>query len=309
MDNVTQTEIWLGNEEDDTDDDDFNPLNRQSVLIIGFVKFIFFWQYAFRVSDVGITGLFAFIAGFILMLSHFMSIKPLEDFAAQLPKSVYAARKLLGKDKDLFTKYACCPSCSESYPLSQLDLLQNNSGILTCTRVKFSDHPQLWRRKPCGTKLLKKVKSSAGKTLNKPQQVYSYKSIIDSMKELLSQPDFLKKCEEWRTWQQDPDNLSDIYDGRVWQQFMVVNGIPFLSLPYNFTFSLNVDWFQPYKHTKHSVGVLYLAVQNLPRRDRFLAENIVIVGVIPGPREPSKHITSFLNPLNFNNFGRVLFYK
>ena len=48
------------------------------------------------------------------MLSHFMSIKPLEDFAAQLPKSVYAARKLLGKDKDLFTKYACCPSCSES---------------------------------------------------------------------------------------------------------------------------------------------------------------------------------------------------
>ena len=47
MDNVTQTEIWLGNEEDDTDDDDFNPLNRQSVLVIGFVKFIFFWQYAF----------------------------------------------------------------------------------------------------------------------------------------------------------------------------------------------------------------------------------------------------------------------
>ena len=129
------------------------------------------------------------------------------------------------------------------------------------------------------------------------------------MKELLSQPDFLKKCEEWCTRQQDPDNLSDIYDGRVWQQFMVVNGIPFLSLPYNFTFSLNVDWFQPYNHTKHSVGVLYLAVQNLPRRDRFLAENIVIVGVIPGPREPSKHITSFLNPLNFNNFGRVLFYK
>ena len=62
-------------------------------------------------SDVGITGLFAFIASFILMLSHFMSVKPLEDFAAQLPKFVYAARNLLGKDKDLFTKYACCPSC------------------------------------------------------------------------------------------------------------------------------------------------------------------------------------------------------
>lgn len=51
MDNVTQTEIWLCNE----DDDDFNPPNWQSVLIIGFVKFIFFWQYAFRVSDVDTT--------------------------------------------------------------------------------------------------------------------------------------------------------------------------------------------------------------------------------------------------------------
>ena len=82
-----------------------------------------------------------------------MSIKPLEDFAAQLPKSVYAAQKLLGKDNDLFTKYACCPSYSESYPLSQLDLLQNNSGISMCARVKFPDHPQLWRRKLCGTEL------------------------------------------------------------------------------------------------------------------------------------------------------------
>ena len=39
MDIVTQTKNWLGNE-DDADDDDFNPLNRQYVLIIGFVKFI-----------------------------------------------------------------------------------------------------------------------------------------------------------------------------------------------------------------------------------------------------------------------------
>ena len=58
-----------------------------------------------------------------------------------------------------------------------------------------------------------------------------------------------------------------------------------------------MDWFQPYKHTKHSVGVFYLAVQNLPQRDCFLPDNIVIVRVIPGPREPSKHINSFLNPL------------
>lgn len=77
---------------------------------------------------------------------------------------------------------------------------------------------------------------------------------------------------------------------------MCVENVPFLSLPYNYAFSLNVDWFQPFKHTQHSVGIMYLAVQNLPRKERFLAENM-IVGIIPGPHEPSKHINSFLHPL------------
>ena len=75
---------------------------------------------------------------------------------------------------------------------------------------------------------------------------------------------------------------------------MFVDGVPFLALPFNFAFSLSVDWFQPFKHTKHSIGVFYL---NLPRREQFRPENIIIVGVIPGPHEPSKHINSFLNPL------------
>ena len=38
---------------------------------------------------------------------------------------------------------------------SQLDLMQNNNGILMCVRVKFPDHPQLLHRKSCGTELLK----------------------------------------------------------------------------------------------------------------------------------------------------------
>ena len=60
---------------------------------------------------------------------------------------------------------------------------------------------------------------------------------------------------------------------------------------------LNCDWFQPYKHTSFSVGVLYLAVQNLPRELRFKRDNIIVVGIIPGPSEPSMNINTYLKPL------------
>ena len=40
-----------------------------------------------------------------------------------------------------------------------------------------------------------------------------------------------------------------------------------------------------------------MTVLNLPRQERFLQENVILVGVIPGPKEPQLHINSFLSPL------------
>ena len=60
---------------------------------------------------------------------------------------------------------------------------------------------------------------------------------------------------------------------------------------------LNIDWFQPYKDSVYSVGVLYLSFLNLPPQERNKEENIAIVGIIPGPQEPSRDVNSFLDPL------------
>ena len=60
---------------------------------------------------------------------------------------------------------------------------------------------------------------------------------------------------------------------------------------------LNVDWFQRYKHTNHSCGVIYLVLMNLPRKEKFKPRNVIIVGIIPGPKEPKGDINSFLKPL------------
>ena len=40
-----------------------------------------------------------------------------------------------------------------------------------------------------------------------------------------------------------------------------------------------------------------MTIQNLPRDVRFKPENIIIVGIIPGPREPSRTVNSYLTPL------------
>ena len=40
-----------------------------------------------------------------------------------------------------------------------------------------------------------------------------------------------------------------------------------------------------------------MCIQNLPRNERFLSDNTILIGVIPGPKEPKMTINSFLQPL------------
>lgn len=75
------------------------------------------------------------------------------------------------------------------------------------------------------------------------------------------------------------------------------NGVPFLAQPYDYLLMLNCDWFQPYKHTQFSIGVLYATVANLPRTVRFKRDNVIILGVLPGPSGPSMTINSYLQPI------------
>ena len=55
-----------------------------------------------------------------------------------------------------------------------------------------------------------------------------------------------------------------------------------------------MDWFQPFKHVTYSVGAVYLS--NLPRNLRYKRENIILCGILPGPKEP-KDLNSYLYPL------------
>ncbi|KAG0749034.1 hypothetical protein G6F18_013826 [Rhizopus arrhizus] len=92
--------------------------------------------------------------------------------------------------------------------------------------------------------------------------------------------------------------MYDIYDGQFWNEFKDRDGNVFTSQARSLLFTLNVDWFQSSKRTVYSVGAVYLTINNLPRSIRYKKENIILVCVIPGPKEPKD--------TQINNYLQVL---
>ena len=252
------------------------------------------FQTLFRLSDTALNTLMCFLRMFFKSLSTF-NIP--QSFVSRLPHNIFTARKITGSDtKSDFCKYVCCSGCQSIYTWDQCVTDCNvQSKCCTCSFIQFPKHPQMHHRKPCDTVLMK-VKS-LNKTIFYPKRIYCYKSIFESLQEMLKQSQFIEKCEAWRVQSHCSGVYNDVYDGQIWKDFQDPGGEPFLSLPYNFAFQINVDWFNPYKHTQHSEGAIYMTIMNLPRHDRFLQENVILVSVIPGPREPSLHINTFLRPL------------
>ena len=152
------------------------------------------------------------------------------------------------------------------------------------------------RRGMCNALLMKKAKHGSSYRLI-PCKVYTYHSLKASLTKLFGKQGFSYECELWRNRQQTPGMYTDIYDGLVWEKFQSVSGRPFLQVPNHLGLILNIDWFNPFKHIEYSVGVLYLVIANLPRSERYKIENVIIVGMLPGPKEPKKHMNSYLKPL------------
>ena len=88
------------------------------------------------------------------------------------------------------------------------------------------------------------------------------------------------------------------FDGKIWSDFGIINGEPFLASSRSLGVILNIDWFQRFKHRQYFIGVLYLVILNLPREVRYKRENLILIGLIPGPVEPPKNI--YLAPLITN---------
>lgn len=196
------------------------------------------------------------------------------------------------------TMYVVCPKCHCLYNLKDCIIICQNGTeeSAACSFVNYPNHPHLSRRGKCNTILMKLIKYGSKYKLI-PRKVYAYNGLKSSLAKLFSRHDFSVMCERWRTRSKDSEVFTDIYDGLVWSKFQEFDGRPFLKIANNLGLILNLDWFNPFKHIKYSVGVIYLTIANLPRSERYKLENMIISGVIPGPKEPKKHVNFYLKPL------------
>ena len=155
------------------------------------------FQSLFRLSDTALNTLLTFLAMFFRTLSKRFVASP-QSFISRLPLNM---RSIHTNSKSNFRKYVCCPTCQSIYSWDQciLKLPTGRVESKRCSFVRFPNHPQVQHRKPCDTVLMKEVKSSAGKVVLYPKLIYCYKSIVETLQEMLNRPDFSVKCEAWRT--------------------------------------------------------------------------------------------------------------
>lgn len=270
-------------------------------LVDWFVIFLCLWQTMFTIPTNAINLFLKFISLFLKVVKENSTTMSdvLKSVTDSFPRSVHMLHKYLNSEQNNIVRYVVCPSCYSLYKLE--DCFQvDESGERApkrCTYTAFPNHRHPDKRLPCNTSLLIKVNLCNGKIDYRPKYVYAYQPIKHSLQRLLNYPEIAQKFEQWRNRENVGDSMSDVYDGQVWKDFLSDKYSNFLQAKRCLGVMLNVDFFQPYKHVAVSYGVIYLAIMNLPRADRFKKENILIIGIIPPFEHEPDTLNTFLKPM------------
>ena len=287
---TTNTSEPLTPEWCDASEEILNP--DEQAVVWWVVAFTCVFQTLHSLSSRAIIWLLQFLGTLFVVFGRYSKV--VAKIAHVFPSTLYKRNQYL-KEKLVLPcvhQFVVCPTCFSLYNYEQC-LTKRGTRLL----IKICSECELSRKH---VPLLKEVITSTGSTKYYPYLVYPYTSLISSLQSLFSRLGFYHHCEQWR---QDclqgmsSSVLSDVYDGKIWKDFLQFQGNSFLEAKNSIAFMLNIDWFQPFKHHVYSIGVMYLAIMNLPRVIRFKRENIIIVGLIPGPSEPSKNINTYFNPL------------
>lgn len=258
-------------------------------------------------SNAGLLAMWKSFYSLLMKVLSAVGVENLQDIEKALPKSMYSIWKLVTVNRDNFTKYVLCRKCHTRYTIEQSKRKLPNGNFVsaTCTYVKYAEHRLQRMRRPCGELLMRNVVSKSGKTFLYPRKTFCHQPLTTGIQRLFDiHENFIELTEHWRKdfipstdFQNRDKILCDVYDGKIWSEFQTFQGMPFLSEQGNLALMFNIDWFQPFKHSKYSVGALYFAVMNLPRHMRFKPENIILCGIIDGPKEPKLNVNSCLVPV------------
>ena len=284
------------NDEEGQHNDHSNP--QAKAFVRWLVVLLLAFQAAYAIPYTATHWLFTFLHATFTVLYAVCPTPFIYAVVSLLPCSLYLAWKLLHLHDDDFIRYVVCPKCDSLYEYHECIVgVRSELQSKCCTYVAFKNHPFVRYRSPCNTVLLKKVSLKHGKMKLVPKKEYPYRSVVKSLKVLLQRPNITQKLDAWKQRAVPDGLLTDIYDGKIWKEFLTVNDEPFLSGENTYGLMLNVDWFNPFKRSQYSVGAIYLVILNYPRSERFRRENLILAGIIPGPNEPKYVMNTYLTPL------------
>lgn len=217
-------------------------------------------------------------------------------FASDWPADIRTALQVFHVDPEL-AQYICCPGCFSLYGPFPEGQEKDYEGVpLTC-HFRLTPSSQL-----CGHQLLCKAADAKS---TKPARRFWYQPLGSWLARFLSRTDVTNALGTGMA--QCSDSMRDIWHGSAFKDFKGPDGKPFTEVQFagseiRLIFSMFVDWFNPFgtkQGGKHvSFGAIYLICNNLPIHLRYRIENVYIVGIIPGPNEPSGYeINHILRPL------------
>ena len=184
--------------------------------------------------------------------------------------------------------YVCCPRCFTCYPFSPGDTTYPTH----CTK---QDTPS---SRVCNRRLRKTV-TVKGVRRSMPSRQFLHHDMKQWLARLYSRPgmESLLDRDILAETGQNPATHRDIWDAPALRTFLGPDGhSPFIKRPGSegrLIFSLCMDGFNPYRMKeagkKGTVTAIYMVCLNLPPEIRYDVENMYLVGIIPGPNEPSVH--------------------
>jgi hypothetical protein len=143
--------------------------------------------------------------------------------------------------------------------------------------------------------------------IQQPRKRYYHVPLTPRLQRMYESKDLALKMRYRVLHEQDRinDKLTDVFDGSHYQKLLgkdiTVMGFKGFGAKYfegerDVALGLSTDGFAPFRRRRHSAWPILIFNYNLPPSVRFHQENILPIGVIPGPKAV-RDINSFLEPL------------
>jgi hypothetical protein len=216
------------------------------------------------------------------------SINNKSDFSM----TIASARKRVGFNGTHMTMelMVLCPTCGSAYKYKgpncqKLNLASRSEpdavkefGQTICDHVNVSDATGLDQ---CNEDLFIHRRNG----LLAPRKVVPYNSIIKTIEVMFRRPGFANCVNSWRDDPLPAGLKADIHHGDAWRTLKDENGSPFCDHQNSLMLRLGLDWYKAGDGMPYSVGALFIIIDSLPSHLRNNPNNVILVAVLPGPRE------------------------